>query len=107
MGSKSPSASHAAASAARHGSSSGTVCAISARRCCVSPTSARASSAEVVPSVALHGASYGEEVLAFDVGRERANAELLGERQDAVLGRADPPLKGSSMARAPNERDEP
>jgi hypothetical protein len=45
---------------------------------------------EVVPSVALHGAVHSEEVLAFDIGREQADAELPGERQDAVLGRTDP-----------------
>jgi hypothetical protein len=45
---------------------------------------------EVVPSVALHLAIDGEEVLAFYLGWEHANAELPGERQDAVLGRTDP-----------------
>jgi hypothetical protein len=29
-------------------------------------------------------------VLAVDVGREQPEAEILGERQDAVLGRTDP-----------------
>ena len=45
---------------------------------------------EIFTTVALHLAVHGEEVLAFHVGREEANAEFLGERQDAVLGRADP-----------------
>jgi hypothetical protein len=45
---------------------------------------------EVVPAIALDVAAYGEEVLAFHVRREEANAEFLGERQDAILRRADP-----------------
>ena len=45
---------------------------------------------EVVPAIALDVAAYGEEVLAFHVCREEANAEFLGEHQDAILRRADP-----------------
>lgn len=45
---------------------------------------------EVFPTVALYSAVHGQEVLAFDVGREQSDAEFIGERQDAVLGGADP-----------------
>jgi hypothetical protein len=45
---------------------------------------------EVVPNVAFHGATHGQEVLAFHVCWEQADAELVGERQDAILDRSDP-----------------
>ena len=45
---------------------------------------------EVLPTVALHATVHGQEVLALDVGREQPEAEILGERQDAVLGWPDP-----------------
>jgi hypothetical protein len=58
---------------------------------------------EVVAAVAPHIAVHGEEMVAFDVGREHADAELPCEREDAVLREADP-LAAQLDHRAVTER---
>ena len=45
---------------------------------------------EVVSSVAFHGATHGQEVLAFHVRGVQTHRELIGEGKDALLRGTDP-----------------